>query len=224
MPNPTSPTARKTGFDALLRHQEEMLRQGEPAVHVAVVDRTVLSYGAGVHETADYLRRASAAGLPVVQRRSGGTGIVHAEGDLAWAVVLPRSDPRVGRDFVHAYPRLGAGLVRLLAAHGVEGHWRPAPGLSEACCPLSARGEVLEVEGRIVGAAAQHVTGRALLHHGTLSVTVDRDLVGRVFAFEDPGLVERLAGFAEFSPRADSECLETELERILRDAWTGAVD
>ena len=186
-----------TTFAEALGAQEELLRDGLPAAHVAVVRGTVLSVGVGVPETAPYLRRAGEQGVPTVRRSSGGTGILHLDGDLVWAIVLPRSDPRVGRDFVQGYGRFGAGLVQALAVHYVSAAWVPAPGLSTEYCPLSSRGHVLEVGGRVMGAAAQHLTGTALLHHGTLSVSTDRELVRRLFAFPDPSIAERLVGLAE---------------------------
>lgn len=186
-----------TPFSSALRTQEELLRRGEPAVHLAVLSGTVLSVGVGVPEDAPYVRRADSLGVPTARRSSGGTGILHLDRDLVWAVVLPRSDPRVGRDFVRAYPRLGAGLVTALAGHGVSASWVPAPGLSAEYCPLGPRGYVLELDGAVVGAAAQHLTGSTLLHHGTLSLSVDRALVAQLFAFPDPSIVERLTGLDE---------------------------
>jgi len=192
-------------FAEVLRTEETLLRRGAPAVHVAVVDGTVVSFGAGVPESAPYLSAADRRGIPTARRRSGGTGVVHLEGDLVWAVILPRSDRRVGRDFVRAYPRLGAGLVAALAPHRVSATWVPSPGLSDDYCPLGRRGNVLEVGGRVVGAAAQHLSGTALLHQGTLSFEVDRDLVRDLFGFPDDSIPARLAGVAEHGVRARPE-------------------
>jgi len=196
-------------------HQEELLRAGAPAVHVALIDRTVLSVGAGVRDDAPYLRRAEEAGIPTARRSSGGTGILHLAEDLVWGVVLPRADEQVGRDFVRGYGRLGAGVVTALASHGVPAEWVPAPGLSEEYCPLGSRGQVLESGGRIVGAAAQHLTGTALLHHGTLSRHVDRDLVARLFSFPDPGTADRLAGVDERGVFGPPGTLAEQLGRAL---------
>jgi lipoate-protein ligase A len=186
-----------SGLADALRFQETWLRRGTPGIHVAVVDRPTLSVGAGVPEDAPYLERARAEGLPTARRTSGGAGIVHLDGDLAWAVVLPRDDPRVGRDFVRAYGRLGAGLVQELARHQQPAAWVPAPGVSDEYCPLGPRGYVLEARGRIVGAAAQHLATAALLHHGTLSARADRELVRRLFPTTDPSALERLAGLED---------------------------
>jgi lipoate-protein ligase A len=201
-----------------VRHQEELLRASAPAVHVAVVDRTVLSVGVGVPDDAPYLRRASEAGIRTARRSSGGTGILHLAEDLVWGVVLPRADERVGRDFVRAYGRLGAGVVTALSTHGVSAEWGPAPGLSEEYCPLGPRGQVLESGGQIVGAAAQHVTGTALLHHGTLSRHMDRALVARLFSLADPGVADRLAGVDERGVLDPADALAEQLARAIAAA------
>jgi len=202
-------------FVSSLRIEEELLRQGEPAVHVAVVERTVLSVGVGVRDDSPLLRRADGLGIPTAHRSSGGTGVLHLAQDLVWAVILPRSDPRVGRDFVHGYSRFGSGLVAALAAHRISSAWVPAPGLSEECCPLGPRGHVLETHGQVVGAAAQHLTGTALLHHGTLSLHVDRDLVGRLFSFPDPVLADRLGALDEHGVREPPDRVAEQVARAL---------
>ncbi len=180
-----------------------------------MIDRTLLSVGAGVRDDAPCLRRASGAGIPTARRSSGGTGILHLADDLVWGVVLPRADERVGRDFVRGYGRLGAGVVTALASSGVSAEWVTAPGLSEEYCPLGRRGRVLESGGQIVGAAAQHLTGTALLHHGTLSRHVDRDLVARLFSFPDPRVTEQLAGVDERGVFAPPNTLAERLGRGL---------
>ncbi|MCI4372625.1 MAG: hypothetical protein L3K02_03155 [Thermoplasmata archaeon] len=197
MPDASSDRDPGGSFSTAVQAQRNLLREGAPAVHVAVLDGTVVSVGVGVPDEVPYLGRARSRGLPVVRRSSGGTGILHLPRDLVWAVVLPRSHRLVGRTYVHGYSRLGAGVVTALATYGLASAWVPAPGLSEEYCPLGPRGYVLEVDGRIVGAAAQHLTGSTLLHHGTLSHRVDRALVRDVFAFPDPSVADRLMGLEE---------------------------
>jgi len=206
----------RTTVTAELAAQEALLARGEPAARVAVVRERAVSYGVRVSPAADYLLRARQEGIEVAARSGGGTGILHLENDLIWGVVLPRTDRRVGRDFVRAYARLGAALVSVLGDEGRSARWTEAPGLAEAYCPLSSRGEVLVVDDRIVGGAAQHATAKALLHHGTLSVAIDRPSVDRLFGLAPGGPSTRLGGLAELGVRVPAPTLAARLERAWR--------
>jgi lipoate-protein ligase A len=200
------PLELRESFD----RDEGLLSVGGLAARVALLRGRHLSYGVGVPGSAPYLRRAEDAGIPIVRRTTGGTGLLHEDGDLAWSVVLPRSDPRVGRDFVRAYARLGRGALRFLEELGLAGSWGPAPGTAPDYCTLSSRGEVLRVEERIVGGAAQHVVRSSILHQSTISVDLHRPDIGHLFGLPSPGPSDRLAGLRELGVRASStELLET---------------
>lgn len=190
---------------------DRALQLGAPSVRVAVLSEAAVSYGVGVRDPAPYLLRSRDAGLPTIRRSSGGTGVLHAAGDLVWSVVLPRSDPRVGRDFVRAYGRLGAGVVRFLAGRRVRSGWVAPLGLSVDYCVLSGRGEVLAVDSRILGGAAQHVSRTALLHQGMVPLQVDRPLVRRLFAIHDPQAIDRLVGLRDLGLHDPPEELAPEL-------------
>ena len=176
---------------------DRLLAAGAPAVHVAVLADRAISVGVGVPPTAPFLDRARAEGYSVVRRSSGGTGVLHAPGDLAWSLVLPREHRLVGRDYLRAFDRLGRGVVRFLADHGVRARWVPAPGLSEEFCLLGHRGQVLATNVGIVGGAAQHATRTALLHHGILTARIDRTTLARLFDLGGARAVDRLSSLAE---------------------------
>jgi lipoate-protein ligase A len=195
-----------------------LLRAGAPEVRVAMLGDAALSYGVGVPPDAAYLAAARGVGLPVVRRTTGGTGVLHAPGDLAWTVVLPTEHPAAGRDYVRAYARLGAGAVRFLHDRGVEAAWVPPPGLSADFCFFSARGEVLAVGPRILGGAAQHLTREALLHQGVLPLHVDRRRIQAVFGLPAPTLADRLVGLREMGLRERPEVFAQELEAALADS------
>jgi lipoate-protein ligase A len=203
---------------------ERALRLGGPSVRVAVLSEIAVSFGAGVREDAAYLSRARSSGLPVVRRNSGGTGVLHAPGDLAWSVVLPRKDPRVGRDFVRAYARLGAGAVVFLGRYGVTAEWVAPPNLSPDVCVLSGRGRVLAGGPRIFGGAAQHLSGSALLHQGMIHGSVDRALVSRLFDISDPAVTGRMVGLRELGVTAPPSLLAPELAAELRRRLSGTED
>lgn len=183
--------------------QEALLGLGAPAVYVGVADGRCLSYGVRVAETAPYLARARADGVPVLRRRSGGTGVLVGAGDLLWGIVVPRTEPLAGRDFVRAYDRLGAGVVGWLGAAGVVAGWTSPPGLSDDYCPLGRDGAVLEAGGRIVAAAAQHATARALLHHGVVARAVDHARIARYFDLAEPEVAAHLGGWEEIPAEID---------------------
>jgi hypothetical protein len=186
--------ADAAGATEFVAGDEPLLERPGRAVRVAVLSERCLSYGVGVPSAAGYLRSAAARGIPTVRRRTGGTGLLHEPGDLAWTVVLPRREPRAGADFTRAYERLGRGVVRWLAQLGLAGAWTAPPGLSPEYCTLGERGTVLTVGSGILGGAAQHVTRDRLLHHGTISWTVDRPAIERLFHLGRPDVTRRLVG------------------------------
>lgn len=215
MADERDPPGPSTGVAAEMDKQEELLHEAAPSVSVSLVHEPSLSFGVGVALDAPYLRRARAHGLATAARTTGGTGVIHLPGDVLWAVVLPRTDRRLGRGFVHAYGALGQGVVDGLGELGIRADWVDAPGLSEEYCALSARGQVLSVEGRIVGGAAQHATSKALLHHGFVSWEVDRDLVERLFDLPGEGPALRLGGVAGLGTAREPVAVAGALERAL---------
>jgi len=210
------PTARAS-VPELLRSHERLLASGTAAYRVGIVGERALTFGVGVPADRPYLRRANGAGVSAYRRSTGGTGVLLLASDVTWAIVLPRTDRRVGRDFVRAYPRLGRGVVTALGRYGIDARWVAAPGLVDDYCPLSSRGEVLEARGAIVGAAAQHLTSSALLHAGFVSWTVDRAEVDRLFGLPVEGPSARLSGVGPFAPGLTPERLAGSVARALAD-------
>ncbi len=218
---PAGPAGVPSEVARFFEEEEAALARGQARGRALVVPTPgFLSYGVGVPGSAPWIDTARRTGLAVVRRRTGGTGLLHAAGDLLWSVVLPRSDPRVGRDFVRAYERFGSPVARVLGARGVHATWEGPPGLSEAYCTLGDRGKVLTAHGRILGGAAQHATRDALLHHGTISWEVDRKLLAATFGGSMDGPVRRLGGLRELLPNSTpadlARGLGDELERFAR--------
>jgi lipoate-protein ligase A len=181
-----------------LRRDEAALVRGAYYTSAAIVRDLALTLGVSQSDRTASAERARALGIPVLRRSTGGSGLLHEPGDLLWSVVLPRSDPRVGRDFARAYPRLGSGPARFLKGQGLaDARWEPAPGLSSDLCLFGSRGQVLVAKSRIVGGASQHLTSRALLHHGALSGHVDRGRLARIFDAAPADLERRLASLDE---------------------------
>lgn len=198
-----------------VRTDGQLLADGKAVVCVAVLRDQAVTVGVGTPRTPGSARRARARHLPVVRRSSGGTALLHAPGDLAWTIVLPRSDPRVGRDFARAYDRLGAGAVRFLRERHVAAHWVPSPELSLDYCLLGPRGFVLAVGDRILGGAAQHLTRDAFLHHGILPRTLDRPLLSQVFGLSEATGLSRLTSLEELGLHDPPEAQAEELAHAL---------
>jgi len=180
-----------------VRQDEALLAAGRPAVRVAVVLDRAITLGVAQPTTDPAALRARSEGLAVVSRSTGGAGLLHLPGDLAWTLVLPRDHPAAGHDFVSGYERLGAGVVAFLAESGIRAEWSEPFGLSESYCLLGSRGRVLTAGGKAIGGAAQHATRDALLHQGVLNRSVDRDLLARVFDLPATTVEQKVSGFAE---------------------------
>jgi lipoate-protein ligase A len=169
---------------ANLGEDERLLRGGGPAFRVAVIADRCVSLGVSQRADTRAALEAQRLGLPVVRRSSGGTGLLHLPGDIAWSLAVPREHPSVGREFARAYARLGTPLVDALAALRVTADWRSSPGTSAEFCLLGPRGETLFAGPAAIGGAAQHLTAASLLHHGIVSVEVDRPMLQDLFGLD----------------------------------------
>jgi lipoate-protein ligase A len=202
--------------EAYTRSDEAYLRAGGFVARVAVLSSSALSVGVSQPEEAPCIRKAHRVGIPVVRRSTGGLGLWHGPGDIAWSLVLPRSDPWVGRDFSKAYARLGVDVVRFLGALGVVAEWRPPVGRAGEYCLISGRGAVLTVGDRAIGGAAQHLTRQALLHHGVLPYRLDRAHLSELFELA-PEVVDRtLTCLDTVVPGHPPEVLARRLQSALR--------
>ncbi len=180
-----------------LQQMESWLRNEERGVYVARLNRPSLSVGVGHSLTDALVRRIGKRGIPLVRRSTGGTAVLHVPGDLVWAIVLPRTDPNVGRDFIHAYGRLGAGVTQFLHSQGVEGSWKAPLGISNELCLLGSRGAAFQVDSRVLGGAAQHLSQTMLLHHGILPAQVETELIQELFHLPLETIGRHLVGLRE---------------------------
>ena len=135
-----------TGADNVAE-DDRLLEEGVVSVRAAPLIDESVSVGVSQGDDAPCAAAARAQGIPVVRRTTGGTGLLHLPGDVAWSVVLPRGHPLVGSDFTRAYGRIGAGVVDGLEPRGVRASWSPALGVNADYCFLGAWGEALTVVG-----------------------------------------------------------------------------
>ncbi|MCI4363823.1 MAG: hypothetical protein L3K13_05920 [Thermoplasmata archaeon] len=197
--------------ERILARDEAALREGIPTIRIARVGTESLSLGVSQRVDAPSAERARGLGIPVLRRHSGGLGVYHAPGDLSWSVTLARTDPRLAKGFQCAYGPLGEGPAQMFADAGLNSKWVQAAGGDDELCLLGARGEVLEVEGRILGGAAQHLTATTLLHHGTLPYQVDAERLSQLFALPAEEVDARLVGYGELLPGAPPESVANSL-------------
>ncbi|HZY70031.1 MAG TPA: hypothetical protein VFF67_03525 [Thermoplasmata archaeon] len=218
MAEPSSPIIELALDRPAREHQEReaaLVAEARASARVGTASDTVASAGVGVPSNAESLRRAVADGIPTVHRRSGGTVVLVRPGDILWSIVIPR-DPRAPLSRgLHAYADLGRGVTQALEKHGVDAAWTNSPAISDEYCLLGFRGFALSTGGRVIGGAAQHLTGRALLHHGIILRSVDRAQLGRLFRLPEAELERSVASLGELGVTEEHGAVEAAILRRL---------
>lgn len=207
--------------EEVLRGDERLLELGRPTVRVGRFAEAAVSRGVGQRREDATSQRARELGLPVVRRGSGGSSLLHLPGDLFWSLLLQRDHPLAGRGYVRRYAELGEGWRTFLRRKGLPtASWVDPPACNEGYCLLSSRGRVLAVQGRVLGGASQHVTSRALLHHGCVSASLDRRRLAEVFDLHDEERARLTSLRDEGVPAeaVDLRELASDLERALTSA------
>ena len=144
---------------AVLRHQ---------------VDRATVVLGSGQRDLPGLVSRASALGLDVVRRRSGGGAVLLRPEGIMWVdLLLPREDPLWDDDVGRSSLWLGAAWVDALAVAGVESdvhRGAHTTGLTgRAICFVSrAAGEVLCGDRKVIGISQRRDRSGARFQCGVL--------------------------------------------------------
>ena len=144
---------------AVLRHQ---------------VDRATVVLGSGQRDVPGLASRASALGLDVVRRRSGGGAVLLRPEGIMWVdLLLPRGDPLWDDDVGRSSLWLGAAWVDALAVAGVESDFHRGvhtTGLAgRAICFVSrAAGEVLCGDRKVIGISQRRNRSGARFQCGVL--------------------------------------------------------
>lgn len=162
-----------------------LLDAGEPTAFAYAWDEPVLVLGRGQRADGVDLAAAEAAGVRVLHRHSGGTGVLH-QGDLALCLVLPASDPR-GAKIRPLYEHFLDGVAGGLADLGVHVDRGTEPPAGRGRSPICFEDHALEsllLGGRKVLGAAQKRRRNAVLVHGTVLFTLDPKLQGRLYRVE----------------------------------------
>jgi lipoate-protein ligase A len=105
-------------------------------------------------------------GTAVVRRISGGGAVYHDPGNLNYALFLSDSDPRIPEEVLASYRYFCNGVIQALASLGLQAEFAPINDIV--------------VGGRKVSGTAQARRHGGVLHHGTLLLSLDIVIMGRV--------------------------------------------
>jgi lipoate-protein ligase A len=149
-------------------------RPEQRAVAVCRVSSSAVVLGSTQSERVVDGARAAAAGVSVVNRRSGGGAVLVAPGDPVWVdVYLPRRDPLWRQEVDRAFDWLGDAWVEALGRSGLTGlrahreGYRPCTRWSSLVCFGGVgTGEVVTDDGRKVVGLAQRRTRLGAWFHG----------------------------------------------------------
>ncbi|HKS59806.1 MAG TPA: hypothetical protein VJS68_03400 [Thermoplasmata archaeon] len=200
--------------------EQQDLQAGRSGIRVGWAGVPWLSLGVAQRGVEALRQRAHSGGVEVHPRSTGGTAVLISPGDLLFSLVLRRTHPLAASPVTKGYGRLGAGACRFLERFRIRGEWSAPAGLSDLFCPLGALGSPLRADGRVLGGAAQHLTGTHVLHHGFLFRSLDRLLLGRLFGLSASVLSNELTSLSELGIPAEPPQQAAQL----LDAWSSIID
>lgn len=139
-------------------HERTIPDAPSPALWWFEVERPAVVLGSTQRGDAVDLAAASAAGIEIAKRRSGGGAVLLEPGAVIWVdVILPASDPRWEQDVGRSFAWLGAAWVRVLRELGLDGaeaHAGPLlrrPWSDLVCFAGLGPGEVTVGDRKVVG-------------------------------------------------------------------------
>lgn len=166
----------------------ETVSEGGPAtVRVYGWDQSCLTIGYSQDPTTVDWEACVDAGIDVTRRRTGGGGIYHdADGDVAYAVVVPAE--AVASELREAYRTLCAPLLAAFKALGVDADYSdtPRPALYRPACYLREQHPAhdLVVDGRKIAGNAQYRTDDVVVQHGSVLCAIDPE--AHLKGFDEP--------------------------------------
>jgi len=110
-------------------------------------------------------------GIDVLRRVSGGGAVYHDYGNLNYSLVVHKSSLKVHlEDVEKSYDLFCGGVIEGLKMLGIVAYNR--------------KGDIM-VSGKKVSGSAQHRLYDGILHHGTLMVDIDMDMLGHALKLPD---------------------------------------
>jgi lipoyltransferase/lipoate-protein ligase len=111
-------------------------------------------------------------GINVLRRASGGGAVYHDPGNLNYSVIIHKSSLKANVEEVKkSYDLFCGGVIEGLRMLGIT---------------ASNRTGDIVITGKKVSGSAQHRLYNTILHHGTLMIDVNLDLLGRSLGLPEP--------------------------------------
>ncbi len=165
-----------------------------PVLRLYGWSRPTLSVGYSQSEVSEIdLEFCQEAGIPIVQRPTGGQAVLH-DRELTYCVVAPVPHPQFPSQLRGAYERVALALLAGLNELGVRGavmakdslknNTRRAVNRSPICFANAGYFEIAWEGKKLIG-SAQKRTRRAFLQHGSIPLELDREFMNSLFVEDD---------------------------------------
>ena len=135
-------------------------------------------------------------GWDVVRRPTGGRAILHTD-ELTYAVIGPKTDPRLKGGLMESYRHLSKALFESLIILGlpVQVHSGKNPGsINHPVCFENPSDFEITVEGKKIIGSAQARKKEGILQHGTLPLKGDLTRIIQVLKYSNSDQRDQAAG------------------------------
>lgn len=155
-------------------HERDWASASSPTAWFLSVTRPALVLGSTQDDGVVDRKRASASGVDVVRRRSGGGAVLVEPGRLVWVdLFVPAGDPLWQVDVGRAFHWVGRLWTEGLATLGVEARWHDGPLVETpwsklVCFAGLGPGEVMAAGRKVVGISQRRTPAGALFQCAAL--------------------------------------------------------
>lgn len=135
------------------------------------------------------IHRLQSRGWDVVRRPTGGRAILHTD-ELTYAVIGPRSDPRLDGGLMESYRRISSALYHALESLGlpVEVHTGKNPlAHHQPVCFENPSDFEITVGGKKIIGSAQARKKEGILQHGSLPLSGDLTRITQALVYASEG-------------------------------------
>ncbi len=151
-----------------------------------------------------HIARAASLGIPILHRPSGGGAVFHDLGNINYSLFLPSYGKALRIE--DSLRSLSYPVIRLLDTLGILWEWVPPNNIY--------------VDGKKISGSAQARRGGRLLHHGTLLVDSDLDLMRSLLKPGGRSQIAPVINLSHLSPEMTTEKARAALEIVLRKSVT----